>query len=203
MLAIISLDLIIIASHILFGYKSDFFNLDVEANVPTYYQGIKFLIVGFFLFVVFLRGRLIFLIPLAVLLLYLGIDEIVQIHENFGSLVKTHVPSFAAAVESLIKTLEYKSSKWVIYLAPVILITLGYVFFISLYAKIKKYDSFPPLAAGSILFLFVIVFEIINSWKGHSWLTYQILMTFEESFEIFGTSSFAYAGYLEYLKHQR
>jgi len=197
------LDLIVLALHLLLGYRTDFFNLDIENNLPTYYQSIKLLIVGFFLFVVFFKGRLIFLIPLAILLLYLGIDEIVQIHENFSSVIKNHFPSVAFTIENWIMALGYQSSRWVIYLAPFLLITLGYIFFTGLYAKLKKYDSFPSLAAGSILFLLVIVFEVINSWKGHSWFTYQILMTFEESFEMFGASSFAYAGYLEYLKYQR
>lgn len=146
LLIAISLDLVIVALHIFFGYKTDFFNLDNEMNFPTFYQGIKLFIVGFFLLYTFLKTWLMVLVPLAILLIYLGVDEIMQIHENFSSIVKNYTPSLAFTIEDWIKNLNYKSSKWVIYLAPVIFATILYIFFVSFWSRLKKYDSFFPFA---------------------------------------------------------
>ena len=77
-------DFLVLLLHCLFPEKT-FFNLDVESNLPTIYQGMKILLLSFLAFYLFLSSVdkfKNFWLFFAFVFLFLALDEVGQIHEN-------------------------------------------------------------------------------------------------------------------------
>lgn len=184
-------DALVVLLHVFVGYRTVFFNLDNELNLPTFYQGVKLVMIGTLLLLTIRRVRRwrIFA-PLGALLFYLGFDEMMQIHERFGGWLRSGWPAAATSLESMAATFNYDSSRWVMYLSPFIGVVLVYALWLTVHRISNR--QLVPLAGGFLFFLLVIVFEVIDSMDGHSWYTYQVLMTAEETFEMLGASLFGY-----------
>ncbi len=84
LLLLLFLDFFVLLLGYVFGDKA-IFNLDIESNLPTIYQGVKIILVSFLTFDIFLFTKnksKYFWLFLSVAFLFLGMDEIGQIHEN-------------------------------------------------------------------------------------------------------------------------
>lgn len=201
LIALIALDLFVVILHLLFGYQTTFFNLDEEMNFPAFYQGIKLAAGGMALLIFVSSRRLLAFLPLGLLLIYLGIDEVVQIHEEIESQIQPFFPQVVELVQRFAATVNYTSNIWVLYFVPAIFGIFLYMLFIIRYVRKFNPRLFPSLFLGSTLFILVIIFEIINSSGRWGFFEYQILMTLEESFEMFGASIFCYFSYLLIKRH--
>lgn len=182
------LDLLMIALHLLFASESDLFHLDRELNLPTFYQGVKLIVLGAVLMKALIARRLKFFIPLSFILICLGFDEILMLHENFEVWIHTILPHVWEAMEGLAAILGYNSSRWVMYLAP--LIFAGAIYISILTFRVRR--RFPSLLTfyllGFALFAAAIIFEVYDSKPGWSPETHNFLIILEESSEMFGAS---------------
>jgi len=203
-LSLFVFDSLIILLHWLYGNSHTLFHLDYEMNLPTFYQGMKLIVIGAVMLWVVVARNLPKYIPLSLILIYLGIDEALVLHENYEMMVYAVLPELWHLIEVLAGLINYHSSRWVLYLLPTIIGVFAYVSYISVYTKKKLAKQFPFLIAGFFLFALVIILEILNSAPGLSWTEHQILITFEETAEMFGASFCAYFAYgLTQLKSQR
>lgn len=116
---------------LLLGYiyvDKEIFNLDVESNIPTLYQGIKIILVSFLSLEIFLftkKKSKYFWLFLSVAFLFLGMDEIGQIHENLPTLLNDlFVKSTMQNPYDYLNQYGYKSTTWLPYYIPLIWIFL-------------------------------------------------------------------------------
>jgi len=91
-LILLALDGLVVTAHYLLKNKYGFFDLDGEGNLNSAYSGLKLLFIGgliLFQFLIFykikdkFKKRLVWLLT-AVSFIYLGIDEMMAIHERTG-----------------------------------------------------------------------------------------------------------------------
>lgn len=200
LLGLIFLDIIIVILHLIFGYQTIFFNLDEEKNIPAFYQGIKLIFAGIILLFTSISKQyknVSPLFPLGSLLVYLGTDEILEIHEDIQSQIQPIFPELVSKVESFAEITNYTSSMWILFFMPFILAVLLYILFVVIPYTIKlNHRLFFFLTLGFTFFLLAILLEIINSSGTWSWFQYQILMILEESSEMVGSSILFYFSYL-------
>jgi hypothetical protein len=192
---VILLDLILILLHLIWGRGISFVNLDLEYNLPTFYSGFKLVLIGSLAFLGYLKNDLIdrahYWLVLGAIFIYLGVDEVLELHERIAHYISNQFLSELGWYDNEV-------FYWTIIFTP--LIILAVVFLITFYQKIlasnsrsRKYFLF-----GLILFVLVIISEIVGGIFTNTNLGYHI-MTLEESFEIFGTTFFlgAILRYLE------
>lgn len=89
-LALMAVDLMLVVAHLagfaLRGEPYELFDLDLEANVPTWYSGTKFAMAGLLISLqaVSKRSRSLMPVILAMLFLAMSIDEMASVHERVG-----------------------------------------------------------------------------------------------------------------------
>lgn len=184
------LDVLMVVLHLLFASKSDFFHLDRELNLPTFYQGLKLIVLGVVLMKVLFVKKLKFFVPLSFILIYLGFDEILMLHENYEVWIHNILPHVWETMEGLAAMVGYNSSRWVMYLAPAIF--AGAIYISLLTFRVRR--KFPTLLTfyllGFALFAAAIIFEVYDSKPGWSLEVHNLLIILEESSEMFGASFF-------------
>ena len=193
---LIFVDLLMVVLHLLFGDKT-IFNLDMESNLPTIYQGSKSI---FTANVIFLILALIFLkkgnlkrewiwIFLGVGMFFLGVDEIGQVHENISKYAKEIFGGGATEYEATVADLGYTSTNWLPYY--ILLFVPATVFIVMSLKKFYKENrrSVWFLIFGWLFFIGVLIVEFINTMSNIMFQDgYWTLMIFEESFEMIGAS---------------
>ncbi len=195
LLSLFVLDGLVILLHLLYGHSNIFFHLDYEMNLPTLYQGIKLIITGLIMLRLVVARRFSFYVPLSLILIYLGIDEIFVLHESYEMMIYATLPELWQSIEVFAEVIHYNSSRWVLYLLPVIVAVFVYISYISAYTKKRLPQQFPFFMVGFFLFALVIIFEILNSAPGLTWREHQVLIAFEEAAEMVGGSFFAFFTY--------
>ena len=182
-------DMVLVLLHLMFGREFSTFNLDMEQNVPTLYQSGKLIIAGVILLLILFRRigtvKLIwFKVPLSLLLIALGIDELMQIHENVYRLFEFSEWLHPSRVVDLSTRMGYRSSLWILYYLPVIVILVfwgGYWFrhFQTTFERNYKY-----LCVSGCLFLIILFAEILSTSGSYSQTMYFWLITIEETAEM-------------------
>lgn len=166
-----------------------FFNFNVERNIPTLYSSFTFIIVSILLlFIASTHKRMgSSYLPwsgLAVVFLFLSIDEIVSIHERFT------VP-----VRGLLNTSGFLFYAWVIPygIALVVFVIIHLKFLMSLPKKIRILF----IVSGAIFVTGAIGFEMLggrhHDLYGDEDLIYSLLYTGEEFLEMLGIAIMIYA----------
>lgn len=191
LLLLIVADFVLIALHILFSQSMSLFHLDMEHNLPTVYQSTKLLAAGFGLaWGTWLVGKKHHWWIIALLMIYLGLDEIGQIHEHAWLRLQEASPHFFDALLTFSLDIGWRSSFWIFLYIPIFVIATPLLIYAT--AKILKEDSKDntawPAVMAVILFSTVILFEMANSRPFWSQTSHEMLYVLEEWFEMIGAS---------------
>lgn len=198
-------DVLLIVIHIIWGNAYRSFNLDVEQNIPTLYQGLKLLFAGHVsLLVTYLlvrmksenRSSLVYFIYATLGLIYLGIDEIGQIHETIGDRIAEFFPELVINVRQMVYDAGYLSSDWLIFMVPIALVASVFVPYTFKYIVSFSLKEKLLLALGALCIVLVIPVEFIGSYNYYEYstgeLSYNISIIIEESLELIGISILSY-----------
>lgn len=184
-------DILTILAHIFLRKSLGFFDLDKEGNLSSFYAGIKLWIgaTGAFLYAWYLqrskssRALVWAWIAFAMMLAYLGIDDMMVIHERLGFVINNRLR---------INGYYGESFNWLIYFSP--LAFLGVVVLYIVARNLWCSYRTPALLIGigaSIMVLSLLV----EAYSGYlltnlsfSIHYYYFLIIMEESFEMIGTS---------------
>ncbi len=200
----LSLDLLIILLHLLFG-RFILFNLDFEANIPTIYQGLKLLIFAHLFALFIFRNEfkkfswmVKFISIFAFLLtLFVALDEMAMIHENVPTFVMDFAPAQSIELNDTARESGYDGSIWVIYYLPIFMTAAG-LFLLQLKSLYKHLKLWVLVFIFAITLLILVpVFETFSTSGSYS-ENYNTLITVEESAEILGMTliSFSYYKFL-------
>lgn len=176
-------------------YIFDFLNLDKEYNIPTLYVMLSLYFCGILLMIISFGVRLkkekFFLhwCFLSVTFLYLGTDEILVLHEQIIS-----------PLRSVLKTTGFLYVTWVIpAMILVLFFALAYIKFLKA-LPVKTRNWF--IVSGIVFVLGAVGLEVIGSNYlynyGQDSLSYSFITTVEETFELIGILMFINA-ILDYL----
>jgi hypothetical protein len=195
-IGLIAADIMVILLHLLVGGTSGFFHLDEEMNLPTFYSGTKLLFIGFFALNVMIleiearrirprtKASIASWLPFALLFVYLGLDEIAQIHETI-----------ADGSEGWFDQLGWFSNHvfyWVVIFLPGIVAAIIFLgLFIARHFKNNAHFRW-FYAGGLACFVMVVVLEFIGGLVAHADAerVYGVLTLVEEMFEFAGATLF-------------
>jgi hypothetical protein len=182
------LDFLIIVLHLLFG-RNYFFNLDFECNLPNFYSALKFFLVCFLAWLIFRKEKKWLWFLLATNFFYLGLDDVLMLHEKYGSIIFYKLFSSSGLASFYSNRLAGFSWYPILFLPGVLL------FIFLFYFWRKKIQ--PPNSRVAKYFLFAIICLVVAFilepvgvylWPKQS--LYQIEVVFEEGLELFATSFF-------------
>ncbi len=195
LLTLVVIDLLLLALSFLFPTMS-FFNIDMESNLPTIYQGLKLILIGSSSLLILL------LLPIASIKLerffwlfwsfmffFLGVDELTQLHENIQTYVRELTGQGSVVYEEVFTDLGYSSTPWLLYYMFFFILSTFFIVFAA--RKLKDLDKSSKLflAIGWVLFLSVLLVEYINTKEGIMFgPSYLILVSIEELLEMVGAS---------------
>ena len=192
-------DTFILLLHLIFAKHSTLFHLDFEMNVPTIYQSGKLIIFSCFLLHQLVQKHipknvLGFFIPLALFMFALGMDELLQIHENIYRIFEWLDIFHPSKIVDASMKMGYRSSLWILYYLPVFFaffLWLGYWlrFF---QTEIKQNFHLLTISAGAIFT--VLLAEVLSSTGSYSSHAYFWLTTVEEMAEMLFASSMIWIG---------
>jgi hypothetical protein len=188
---LIAADFLFLILHFLFGPGSDLFHLDREQNLPTYYQGVKLITFGIIGFGYLIRKKVqvkqlrYFLIALSAILVFIGIDEIFQLHENTWRLfagTSTFLDP-ANLAPFAFEAVGFQSSLWLVYYLPFFFIGLIWLVYWLLVFKRTYHTYFKYLITATVFGLMVVIFEVLSSTGWYPPHVYHILVGIEETSE--------------------
>lgn len=196
---LITLDITIIMLHLLLGSGFTLFHLDFEKNVPTIYQSAKLLLFGLGIAIQSFASkdtkyRKGFLIPLSFILIALGTDELLQIHENAYRLFQYMDWFHPSKVVDYSMKMGYRSSLWILYYLPVIFVFIFWIGYWFRYFQQNLKNNFYILGASSVFMFLVLFTEVLSSTGTYEPSMYNWLILIEESSEMFLASTLILAG---------
>lgn len=186
---LVAFDLIVLLMHLSFGAENHFFHVDFEQNLPTVYQSLKLIFSGVLFFIVAWHKKIpwnmkSFLLPLATFLLFLGLDELFQIHENMYRVFEYIDIFHPSKLVEVSTKLGYRSSLWILYYLPIIFI---FVFWSGYWLRYLQshMKGMAPILLFSCTCLFVLLLaEVLSSTGTFTESTYFWLVSLEESAEM-------------------
>lgn len=200
LLLLLFLDFFVLLLGYVFGDKA-IFNLDIESNLPTIYQGVKIILVSFLTFDIFLFTKnksKYFWLFLSVAFLFLGMDEIGQIHENLPTFLNEFlIPKAIQNPYDYLNQYGYESTTWLPYYLPLIGIFLmvGGVYIVKFLKTNWRRASFFIL--GVLCLVGGILVEYLNTKPDIMFQEgYYRLVFWEESLEVLGISFILFFAYL-------
>ncbi len=198
-LGLIFFDLLILLLHLFFGNLNTFFHLDFEQNMPTYYQSFKLIGFGlaFFIFSFYKPakwGLRSFILPLSLAIIFLGLDELLQIHENIYRIFEAFDLFHPSKIVEASMKMGYRSSLWILYYLPLILIFVFWSGYWLRYFQSKMQNNVWILTVSSLSLFAVILTEILSSTGSHSESVYFWLISIEESAEMLLASTLIFVG---------
>jgi hypothetical protein len=178
--AVVLMDVFLIILHLVFSKNYSFFNLDMECNLPSIYSSFKLIAIGILSSMIFLKTKRKIWLIFGSIFIFLGFDEFFEIHERVGNYL----------AQQGLNQLEWYSNSvfyWTLAFLPLIVLASAFIaYFIIKF--LKKNQSF--FTVGFLCFLTVIVLEVIGGFMADKGSLYQMIIVFEESFEIFGATMF-------------
>lgn len=196
---LLTLDVVLVIIHLLYGREFQFFHLDYENNLPTTYQSSKLVIFGIIFFLSSLSGIIkkelqSFMIPLSVFIIFLGMDEYFQIHENIYRIFEFFPWLHPSKIVDASMKLGYRSSLWLLYYLPGIILFFFWSGYWLRYFQAKMRNNFYTILISSLCLFTVLLAEVLSSTGTYSDSTYFILVTFEEFAEMIFATTLIYIG---------
>lgn len=175
--------------HELFGLL-DFFDLDIEGNVPSLYSAVAVLFCSALLALIThvnwykSDGKRFYWLGLTILFLFLAVDEGTAIHEQVGTFLERYMNARGALY-----------FLWVIpYGVLTLVVGLAYSKFVW---ELPKDTRLRFITAGVIFLVGALGIEMLGAREadlhGTNTITYCLLFTFEEMLEMLGIILFIYA----------
>lgn len=201
LITLLALDLIVVFLHIMLGNSNDFFNLDTEQNFPTIYQGLKLIITSTLAFTLFyillnfyqeieIKIKIVW-IPWWIIFLFLGLDEVGQLHESMASRSVLTENNILERYILFFTRLGFNSASWLLLYIPIFLIFAVFLFIFLKYQYSNHKDEIIYLIVGVSMFFIVLIIELLNTNNNIcSSNMYEKLMILEEFFEMIGASLF-------------
>lgn len=187
-LTLIALDVLFVILHLLFGKELSLFNLDKERTFSSYFDGMRLVIVAGFAagiaMMALRRSEKISWLLFALLFVYLGFDDISELHENI-----------AYYLNKLITPLSFFRSPtymWLAFLSPFI---VGAICYLSFFIKNLSSDeglSKKLMTSGLALFVGALAMEF-SSGLIHSKAFLRVEVVIEEGLEKLGATLFLLA----------
>lgn len=197
-IAVLFFDILVLFLHLTFGHISSFFHLDFEHNLPTIYQSAKLIAAGtistLVLWQMWIMSKvnkpaLIFFGFFAAGFIFLGLDELGQLHEHIDFFVREVRPEYAETQLDLAESLGYYSSTWILYYTPIIVASIAYF----IYGAKFVWDKIPARKTAYLLMLFffaaTIFFEFVSNQREVDPQLYQNYITYEETAEMLGATA--------------
>lgn len=196
---LLTLDVVVILLHLLFGSTNSFFHVDFEQNFPTGYQSLKLMAFGLLFLVLTLTKKVekkfvTFIFPLSLLLFIVGLDELLQIHENIYKIFEQFDVFHPSKIVTLSMNLGYRSSLWLLYYLPVIFVFIFWCGYWLHYFQSKMKRVFLLSAISSFCFFMVLLAEILSSTGSYTAEQYFWLVTIEEVSEMIFASTLITVG---------
>jgi hypothetical protein len=196
---LIGFDLLIVLLHLVLGGHNQFFHVDFEQNLPTFYQSMKLIIFGLIFFVLGLRRSVkndikSFIIPMSLVLVFLGLDELFQIHENIYRIFETFDLFHPSKIVEASMRMGYRSSLWLLYYLPFIFIFIFWSGYWLRYFQSRMKNNTGILILSSVCLFAVLMAEILSSTGTFAESTYFWLVTIEETAEMLFASTLILAG---------
>ncbi len=203
---LICLDLLVLTLHLIFGNFNHFFHLDFEQNLPTYYQSFKLIGFGMIFFIFSFSKSLTlniksFVIPLSLVLVFLGLDELLQIHENIYRIFEFFDLFHPSKIVEASMKMGYRSSLWILYYLPLIFIFVFWSGYWLRYFQAKMKNNAWVLVISSLSLFTVILAEILSSTGSYNENAYFWLITVEETAEMLLSSTLILVGSKIISKH--
>ena len=204
---LIGLDVLVLCLHLLAGSHSTFFHLDYERNLPTVYQSVKLIGFGSVFVWYGLHGSVkgsvkSFILPLALFLTGLGLDELLQIHENIYRLFEMFDLFHPSKIVETSMKMGYRSSLWILYYVPLFLIFVFWSGYWLHYFQAKMRHNVWILMLSSGCLFSVVLAEIFSSTGSLTDHSYYWLVTLEETAEMFLASSLILVGMKMLSRHR-
>jgi hypothetical protein len=173
------------------------FNFDNELNIPTFYSSLTIMLCSILLSIIGaskknIGNEYLYWYGLAIIFLFLSIDEILSIHERL-----------------IIPVRKSLNTSGLLYFAWVIPYAISLIFLMLIYFKflinLPKRTMLLFIVSGMIYVLGAIGFELLGGWQfqisGKYSIIYSFIWTCEELFEMLGIAVFVYA-LVSYIGHQ-
>ncbi|NLG06652.1 MAG: hypothetical protein GX559_03065 [Candidatus Pacebacteria bacterium] len=135
-----------------------------------------------------------FLLSLSIFLIYLGLDELLQIHENIYRVFEYFDLFHPSRIVEASMKMGYRSSLWILYYLPFILIFgLWYGYWLRYFQSQMK-DNFWILALSGFSLFTVLLTEVFSSTGSLNENSYFCLVTIEETAEMLLASTLILVG---------
>ena len=219
--AIITMDIVLVALHLLIGETFDIINLDQEGNLTAWYSSSKLLILAALCFMVWSTERVVLagkkqwrltILWLLVAAVFLGLsmDETASIHERLARFVMQESYVGLDIRESVLDGDSTKDSfAWVLILSPVILI-VSVFFLVFFYSRLfATRTGYVPALIALTMFLIAVGMEAtvyftpsMSEWDANMLSKYKLGIALEETAEMMGSTLFllAFWRYWRFLK---
>lgn len=196
---LVVIDALVLVMHLLFGNHRHFFHLDYEYNLPTIYQSFKLILFGVIFFIIGLKKSIKwdikgFIFPLSLVLVFLGFDELLQIHENIYRVFELFDLFHPSKIIEASMKLGYRSSLWILYYLPFIFVFVFWSGYWLRYFQSKMKNNVWILILSSLCLFIVLLAEILSSTGSFSETTYFGLVTLEETAEMLLASTLILVG---------
>jgi hypothetical protein len=191
-------DVVVFVSHFFLGSKLGFFHLEKEGNLGSFQAGIKFWLAGMAAWLsAWILSRvesaksrwiIILLVCVGAGLAYIGLDDMMAIHERAGFVINNLLGKGGFYGESF---------NWLLYFSPFVVLALAVFARLLLWFRKKHPPVFYLFLAGVVL----CVFSLGAEWLGGKMIVgpdldvtrYRQLILLEEAFEMIGGSFLAAA----------
>lgn len=185
--------------HLFFGRQNHFFHLDFEQNLPTVYQSFKLIVFGFLFFIVGFKKQVkqemkSFILPLSIFIIALGLDELLQIHENIYRIFEFFDLFHPSKIVEASVKMGYRSSLWILYYLPLIVIFVFWSGYWLQYFQAKLKDNSWILIVSSLSLFTILLAEVLSSTGSFSDNAYFYLVTIEETAEMLLASTLILVG---------
>jgi len=131
-----------------------------------------------------------------IIFIYIGLDEIIMIHEDFPEYANHFFPGMAYNLKIWAESYGYEGAIWVLYAIFLILFSVPFLIYELIHLiknyKYNKLSSF-MIFLGTTLFLSVLFIEGYATTEKLSREEYNVMVLFEESFELLGASLLTFA----------
>ena len=192
------LDTAFVLLHLMTSHRTGLFHLDYEQNIPTIYQSAKLLAAGSLaILYIWLKKKMVgkirraelwFFAPLGAILIFIGLDELGQLHENIYTYVLEIAPRFAIHSNEAVRHLGYSSTDWIIYYLPLIILSVFYFIYAISYTAKNYKDRVWLIIFMVISFLMVLLLEYLGTRQEHPAHVYERYFVFEEYLEMIGAT---------------
>ena len=195
---LLCLDVLMLVLHWRFGWEYEFFNLDREHNLPTSYQGLKYIVLATASFAVALTAWLRpvaqkfyakFWVLLWVLFAFLSLDEMGQLHENIERHATDLIPGLQEFLQTRAFDAGWDGASWILFYAAAGLLLLPLALYMAYFAVRCLRPHWLFVGLGLVMVVFGAAGLEFLSTSGQS--NYNTTMLFEEGLEMLGISTAA------------